>query len=114
MSETPNENGTQERRGHGFRVKRLVSWFFDFRTTELWHPESPGMKVTVTRSRFGRLFKPSAFATLGECLKSGLVWRNYGKILESGRSERRMACITCGRDVVYHQSGECNYCNPPF
>ena len=24
MNETPKENGTQERRGHGFRVKRLV------------------------------------------------------------------------------------------
>lgn len=72
------------------------------------------MKVTVTRSRFGRVFKSSAFATLGECLKSGKVWRNCGTLKEDGTSERRMVCITCKRDTVYHQSGECNYCNPPF
>ena len=95
-------------------VQRIVSWFFDFRTTELWHPESPGMKVTVTRSRFGRIFKPSAFATLSECLKARHVWRNCGEILDNGKSERRMRCITCHRDTAYHQSGECSFCNPPF
>ena len=30
MSETLKENGTQERGGHGFRVKRLVSLLFHF------------------------------------------------------------------------------------
>ena len=34
----------------------------------LWDPESPGMRVPVRRGFFGRLFKPSDFATISECL----------------------------------------------
>jgi len=36
----------------------------------LLHPESPGERVVVFRGFFKRLFYPSAFATLGETLKS--------------------------------------------
>jgi len=49
--------------------------FLNLKTATLWHPESPGMKLTVTRSWIGRIFKPSAFATLSECLKNGVEWR---------------------------------------
>jgi hypothetical protein len=41
------------------------------KTEVLWHPESLGMKVVVTRSRIGRLFKPECFATLTKSLKAG-------------------------------------------
>ena len=41
----------------------------------LWHPESPGIKVQVTRSWIGRLFKPAEFATLGETRKAYISWR---------------------------------------
>lgn len=37
------------------------------RTEELWHPESPGMKIWVSRTWLGWLFKPKDFATLSEC-----------------------------------------------
>jgi len=36
----------------------------------LWHPDSPGMKVVVTRTWVGRLFKNRDFATLGETIKA--------------------------------------------
>lgn len=51
-------------------LARLVRSFLAMRTESLWHPESPGMRVAVTRSRFGRWVKPTKFATLGETLKS--------------------------------------------
>jgi len=35
----------------------------------LWHPESPGMKVTVYRNWLQRLLYPKDFATLGEVLR---------------------------------------------
>jgi len=35
----------------------------------LWHPESPGMKVDVSRNWFQRLMYPKDFATLGESIK---------------------------------------------
>lgn len=43
--------------------------YLKLKTEELHHPESPGMKVTVTRSWIGRLFKNPNFATLSETLK---------------------------------------------
>lgn len=43
-----------------------------YRTETLWHPDSPGMRVTVTRSRFGRLFKPTDFATLTEAINAAM------------------------------------------
>jgi len=52
------------------KFKHFIMWIFDFKTLELWHPESPGIKITVNRSRFGRLFKPKDFATLQEAIKS--------------------------------------------
>lgn len=36
----------------------------------LWHPDSPGIKVTVYRGWIKRLFYPREFATLSETLKS--------------------------------------------
>ena len=36
----------------------------------LYHPESPGMKVKVTRNWLQRLLYPKDFATLTEALKS--------------------------------------------
>lgn len=36
----------------------------------LFHPDSPGVRVTVMRSWFGRLFYSNDFATLGECLRA--------------------------------------------
>lgn len=40
--------------------------FLRLKSVSVFHPESPGIRVTVTRSWLGRLFKPSDFATLGE------------------------------------------------
>ena len=57
------------------RLKRIFMWLLAPKSAELWHPESPGMKVIVTRTRIGRLFKPIAFATLGECLIDGIEWK---------------------------------------
>ena len=51
---------------------RLYGFLFRPKTAELWHPESPGMKVTVTRTWVGRLFKSPAFATFGETIKAGI------------------------------------------
>lgn len=65
----------------------LLGFLFDFRSAELWHPESLGEKITVTRSRFGRLFKPSCFATISECLKIGVVWKTMGN---------HFSCPVCG------------------
>ena len=39
----------------------------------LLHPESPGERVVVFRGFFKRLFYPSAFATLGDTLKSAAI-----------------------------------------
>ena len=46
--------------------------FLSLKTVTLFHPESPGVKVVVTRSWVGRLFKSPAFATLSECLGAKL------------------------------------------
>ena len=53
---------------------RFVMFFLCPKVAELWHPESPGMKVTVTRTWIGRMCKPSAFATLSEALRAGVYW----------------------------------------
>lgn len=68
---TIDVTGMRERSG----VYRLVMFLLRPKVAELWHPESPGMKVTVTRTWIGRLFKPSCFATLGESLKAGIYWK---------------------------------------
>jgi hypothetical protein len=44
--------------------------FLRLKTERLWHPESPGMKVDVTRSWIERIFNPLEFATLNECIIS--------------------------------------------
>ena len=59
----------------------------DFKTTKLWHPESAGSKVTVTRSWLGRLLKPTCFATIGECLKDGIHWMPVPKDHQQGEPE---------------------------
>lgn len=48
----------------------FVRWLFGARTESLFHPDSPGEWVTVTRTRFGRLVKPAHFATLKEAIES--------------------------------------------
>ena len=53
-------------------MKRLLN----LKTAKLWHPESSGVKVVVVRSWVGRLFKPTCFATIGETLKSGIIWED--------------------------------------
>jgi len=42
--------------------------FFRRKPINLFHPESPGIRVTVKRSHLGRLLKDRHFATLGEVL----------------------------------------------
>lgn len=32
----------------------------------VWHPESPGLRIWVERGFWGRVFKPTEFATLAE------------------------------------------------
>lgn len=68
-------------------MKKFIKWVFDFRTAKLWHPESPGMKVDVTRSRFGRFFKSDNFATYSECAKSSIVWETMND---------HISCPVCG------------------
>ena len=53
----------------------LLYGFLRVKTATLWHPESPGVKVTVKRSWIGRIIKPEAFATLGETLKNSIEWK---------------------------------------
>lgn len=77
MAEQNSETGKRS------AVKRLVSWFLRPKTAVLWHPESPGEKVTVTRTWIGRLCKPIAFATLTETMKDGIEWVD-------------MTCPVCG------------------
>lgn len=68
------------------RLERVIMWFLDFRTAELQHPRSPCVNVPVVRSRFGRIFKPSAIATMSEALKSGITWKKMGKTIEDDNS----------------------------
>lgn len=56
------------------KLKVLIVGFFDFKSAYLFHPESPGVKVKVTRSWIGRLLKPTAFTTLSEVLKSNVKY----------------------------------------
>jgi protoporphyrinogen oxidase len=51
-------------------VQRIVRWLLNARTERLWHPDSPGTRVTVTRTRFGRWFKSKYFATLTETIRA--------------------------------------------
>lgn len=49
---------------------KLFIQFMRFETEALMHPESPGVKVEVTRCWIGRLFKCKKFATLNEVKKA--------------------------------------------
>ena len=40
------------------------------RKIKVFHPESPGIRVAVCRGLWGRLFKPTDFATLPEVLSA--------------------------------------------
>lgn len=51
-------------------IKELLDRFLDKKTETLWHPDSPGGKVKVTRIRFGRVFKHPKFATLTEVIRA--------------------------------------------
>ena len=64
-----NEN-TETKPSSSGRIQRLVSLILSIQTEDLYHPESPGVKVQVTRSRFGRWVKPAEFATHRETIKS--------------------------------------------
>jgi hypothetical protein len=57
-------------------MNKYLHVFLRFKSEVLFHPESPGIKVNVTRSWMGRIFKPSAFATLGEVLKQKIKVNN--------------------------------------
>jgi hypothetical protein len=46
-------------------LRRIIEWL-DIKEQILHHPESPGMKRRVIRSRIGRFFKPKDFACLCE------------------------------------------------
>jgi len=37
---------------------------------KLWHPESPGIKVSVERNWIQQIIYPKEFATLGETIKA--------------------------------------------
>lgn len=44
-------------------VRGLLNRILDVKEYTVWHPESPGVKVLVRRSRFGRLLKRNFFAS---------------------------------------------------
>ena len=44
---------------------KIITWL-DIKEQIVWHPESPGMKRKVVRSRIGRFFKSKDFAGLCE------------------------------------------------
>ena len=50
-------------------VRRFVRSVLATKTQSLFHPDSPGVRVEITRTRFGQWFKPADFATLGEMIK---------------------------------------------
>lgn len=53
-------------------LKQLYSLLLRPKEVTLFHPESPGLEVKVTRTRIGRLFKDPLFATLKECARSSI------------------------------------------
>lgn len=55
---------------------KIIAWL-DIKEQILWHPESPGMKVRVVRSRIGRFFKNKDFANL--CEGSIIHYKYNGK-----------------------------------
>jgi hypothetical protein len=70
MNSELNQEREKREQAPACTLQRIVRWFLDARTERLWHPDSPGMRVTVIRTRFGRWSKSSDFATLGEAIKS--------------------------------------------
>ena len=81
-----SESGEQKASVFG----RLVMFLLRPKVAELWHPESPGKKVTITRTWLGRLVKPACFATLGECMKSGIYWKGMNDSVH---------CPVCGHET---------------
>ena len=70
----------------------------------LFDPESPGMKVVVYRGWFKQIFWPSAFATLGEAMKSVQIditksdrfVQHIQQHLEPGE---KVICKICGKAI---------------
>ncbi|MCK5019917.1 MAG: hypothetical protein KAS32_22875 [Candidatus Peribacteraceae bacterium] len=52
-----------------FNIDLLFCVLLGAREVEVFHPESPGLKVVVRRNKIGRLFKPKSFATIPETLR---------------------------------------------
>mgnify|MGYP006876408219 CR=1 FL=1 len=50
-------------------IKNILN-FFTRREHILFHLESPGVRVRITRSKFEDIFKPDDFATLRECIRA--------------------------------------------
>lgn len=84
------------------RLQRLVRWLTQPRTALLWHLESPGMRIKVTRTWMGRMFKPADFATLGECIADGAKW-------ERGRDSETKLLILADRCCEALTGGECGW-----
>jgi len=57
------------------------------KTYWVFHPDSPGEKILVTRSWLGRLFKPIAFATLTETMKFGVNKMNKRAVFGEYQNE---------------------------
>ena len=68
-------------------MKSIIERLLCPRSVELWHPESPGMRVTVTRTWIGRAFKDSDFATVFEALKADISKLRATRIAESEGEE---------------------------
>ena len=63
-------------------IKKLLK----LKTELLFDPESPGVRLWVTRSWIGRMFKPTDFATLGESIRSSSA------ILKDRRAKANALC----------------------
>lgn len=60
------ENIQLRRALEGRWLRRVLRRLLKPRKQWLWHPDSPGVKVLVVRTRIGRAFKSKDFATLSE------------------------------------------------
>ena len=56
--------------GMNCKLERLVRLALRPKQERLFHPESPGVHVTVTRTWIDRLLKPKHFASLGETVQA--------------------------------------------
>jgi hypothetical protein len=77
-----------------------IKKFLNFKTATLAHPESPGMRVEVTRSWIGRLFKPVGFATLNEVLKSNVKWVDAEKLANAIVTKKE---VQAAEDAAFYE-----------